>query len=57
MFNTKITSEDDYGVQTSYLLHLFFIFSLLCSYYANDIIKKMNLPLLVVLILVFPKLL
>ena len=37
------------GVQTNYTLHLFFIFSLLCSHYVADLIKKLELQLMVVL--------
>ena len=33
------------------IIFFFFFFSLLCSYYVNDIIKKLELHLLVVIIL------
>ena len=36
-----MTPDHDYGAQTSYTLQLFFFyFSLLCSYYATDMIKR-----------------
>ena len=44
-----MTPDYDYGVETSYILHLFTIFLLLCSYHIN-IIKKLELRLLVFLI-------
>ena len=44
-----MTPDYDYGELTSYMLHLFFIFSLLCSYYITNMIKKMELCFLVVL--------
>ena len=37
------------GVQANYTLHLFFIFLLLCSHYVADLIKKLELRLMVVL--------
>ena len=37
------------GVQTNYTLHLFSIFSLLCSDYVADLIKKLELYLTVLL--------
>ena len=40
--STERKSIYDYGVQTSYILHLFFLL-LLCSYYVTDIIKKLEL--------------
>ena len=40
-----------YGVQKNYTLHLFYTFSLLCSAYVADLIKKMELCLTVVSIL------
>ena len=40
-----------YGVQTNYKLYLFYIFSLLCSDYVADLIKKLELCLTVVSIL------
>ena len=39
------------GVQTNYTLHLFYIFSLLCSDYVADLIKKLELCLTVVSVL------
>ena len=39
------------GVQTNYTLHLFFVFMLLCSHYVADLIKKRELPLMVVSVL------
>ena len=41
----------DWGVETSYTLHLFSIFSLLCSDYVADLTKKMELCLAVVSVL------
>ena len=41
----------NYGFQTSYALHLLIVFSSLCSYYVNDMIKKLELCLLMILIL------
>ena len=46
-----MTPGYDYGVQTSNNCNNFVFFSLLCSYYVNDIIKKLELHLLVVTIL------
>ena len=40
-----------WGVETSYTLHLFSIFSLLCSDYVADLTKKMELCLAVVSVL------
>ena len=40
----------DHEVQTSYTLYLFFIFLLLCLYYDTDLIKRLQLCLLVTLI-------
>ena len=37
----------DYEVQTSYKLYLFFVFLLLWLYYVTDLIKKLELRLLV----------
>ena len=45
-----MTPDYDYGVETSYILHLFTIFLLLCSYHIINIIKKLELRLLVFLI-------
>ena len=39
------------GVQTNYTLHLFSIFSLLCSDYVPDLIKKLELCLTVLSVL------
>ena len=39
------------GIQTNYTLHLFFIFLLLCSHYDADLIKKLELCLMAVLVL------
>ena len=39
------------GVQTNYTLHLFSIFSLLCSDYVADLIKKLELCLIMVSVL------
>ena len=41
----------DWGVETSYTLPLFSIFSLLCSDYVADLTKKMELCLAVVSVL------
>ena len=41
----------DWGVETSYTVHLFSIFSLLCSDYVTDLTKKMELCLAVVSVL------
>ena len=38
-------------VQTNYTLNLFFIFSLLCSHYIADLIKKLELRLTIVPVL------
>ena len=38
-------------VQTNYTLHLFYIFSLLCSNYVADLIEKLELRLTVVSVL------
>ena len=38
-------------VQANYTLHLFFIFSLLCSHYIADLIKKLELRLMIVSVL------
>ena len=38
-------------VQTNYTLHLFFIFLLLCSHYIADLIKKLELHLIIVSVL------
>ena len=40
----------DYEVQTSYTLFWFFIFLLLCLHYVTDLIKKLELRLLVTFI-------
>ena len=42
-YNTKMTPDYDYGIQTSYTLQLFYIIFLLCSCYVNDMIKKLEL--------------
>ena len=34
------------GVQINYTLYLFFVFSLLCSYYVADLIEKLELRLM-----------
>ena len=39
------------GFQINYISHLFFIFSLLCSHYVADLIKKLELRLMVVSVL------
>ena len=39
-------------VQTNYTLHLFFIFLLLCSHYIADLIKKLELRLMIVSVLI-----
>ena len=39
----------------NYLLHLIFIFSLLCSHYAADLIKKLELTLMVASVLIKTK--
>ena len=39
------------GVQTNYTLHLFLILLLLCSHYVPDLIKKLELCLMVVSVL------
>ena len=39
------------GFQINYISHLFFIFSLLCSHYVADLIKKLELNLMVVSVL------
>ena len=49
-FNEDDPPDYDYGIQASYRLHLFFIFSLLCSYYVADMIKILELRLVVVLV-------
>ena len=41
----------DWGVETSYTLHLLSIFSLLCSDYDADLTKKLELCLAVVSVL------
>ena len=38
-------------VQTNYTLHLFFIFLLLCLHYIADLIKKLQLHLMIVSVL------
>ena len=43
--------NDDYGVQTNYTLHLFSIFWLLCSDCIADLIKKLELCLTAVSVL------
>ena len=49
--STRMTQDYDYGVQTHNNCNNFVVFSLLCSYYVNDIIKKLQFHLLVVIIL------
>ena len=39
------------GFQINYISHLFFIFSLLCSHYVADLIKKLEMNLMVVSVL------
>ena len=46
-----MTQDYDYGNQTSNNCNNFVVFSLLCSYYVNSIIKKLEFHLLVVIIL------
>ena len=46
-----MTQDYDYGVQTRNNCNNFVVFSLLCSYYVNDIIKKLEFHLLIVIIL------
>ena len=46
-----MTQDYDYGVQTHNNCNHFVVFSLLCSYYVNDIIKKLEFHLLIVIIL------
>ena len=48
--NINVTPDYDYGAQTSYILKLF-CFLLLCSYCVTDMIKKLELCLLLVIIL------
>ena len=43
------------GVQTNYTLHLFYIFLLLCSDYVADLIKKLELCLIVLSVLLKTK--
>ena len=48
MIVTQGSSKNyDYEVQTSYKLYLFFVFLLLWLYYVTDLIKKLELRLLV----------
>ena len=42
-------------VETNYTLHLFFIFSVLCSHYVADFMKKLELCLMVISILLLIK--
>ena len=46
-----MTQDYDYEVQTSNNCNNFVVFSLLCSYYVNDIDKKLEFHLRVVIIL------
>lgn len=39
--NINMSLDDDYGNQTSYILHYFLIFSLLCFHYVSVMIKKL----------------
>ena len=39
------------GVQTNYVLYLFFVFSLLCPHYVADLTEKLELRLMVVSVL------
>ena len=50
-FIVMMLQNDDYGVQTKYTLHLFSIFWLLYSDYITDLIKKLELCLTVVSVL------
>ena len=46
-----MTQFNHQRVQTNYTLYLFFIFSLLCSHYIADLIKKLELRLMIVSVL------
>lgn len=39
--NINMSLDDDYGNQTSYILHYYLIFSLLCLHYVSVMIKKL----------------
>ena len=49
--NIMMTQSYHEGAQTNYALHLFYFFSLLCSDYAADQIKKLELRFTVVSVL------
>ena len=44
-----MATDCNYGVEASYILYLFFIFPLLFSYYVINMIKKLELHILIVL--------
>ena len=46
-----MTQYYHYGVQTSYTLQLLSFFLLLCSHYGTNVIKKLELYLVIVLVL------
>ena len=46
-----MTQFNHQRVQTNYTLYLFFIFSLLCSHYIADLIKKLELRLMIASVL------